>query len=66
VARRLPPKGFESSAIELASIKTGTKWFPLYSSRYLDPLGFGFSPSRIPVLVYPKKIASGLSTLVPR
>jgi hypothetical protein len=46
VARRLPPKGFESSAIELASIKTGTKWFRLYSSRYPDPLGFGFSPSR--------------------
>ena len=46
VTRRLPPKGFESSGIELASIKTGTKWFRLYSSRYPDPLGFGFSPSR--------------------
>jgi hypothetical protein len=46
VARRLPPRRFESSEIELASVKTGTKWFRLYSSRYPDPLGFGFSPSR--------------------
>ena len=41
MARRLPPKGFESSGIELASIKTGTKWFRLYSSlspsRFSDP-----------------------------
>jgi hypothetical protein len=46
VARRTPPKGVESSGIELASIKTGTKWFRLYSPRYPDPLGFGFLPSR--------------------
>ena len=41
VARRFPPEGFESSGIELASIKTGTKWFRLYSSRYPDPPRFG-------------------------
>ena len=46
MARRLPPKGFGSSKLELAPIKTGTKWLRLFSSRYPDPLGFGFSPSR--------------------
>jgi hypothetical protein len=58
----LPPKGFESSAIELASIKTGTKWFRLYSSRYPDPLGFGFSPSRFsdPRVVLPEKDCFGV------
>jgi RES domain len=62
VARRLPPKGFESSAIELASIKTGTKWFRLYSSRYPDPLGFGFSPSRFsdPRVALPEKDRFGV------
>jgi RES domain len=62
VARRTPPKGFESSAIELASIKTGTKWFRLYSSRYPDPLGFGFSPSRFsdPRVALPEKDRFGV------
>jgi RES domain len=62
VARRTPPKGFESSGIELASIKTGTKWFRLYSSRYPDPLGFGFSPSRFsdPRVALPKKDRFGV------
>jgi hypothetical protein len=62
VARRLPPKGFESSGIELASIKTGTKWFRLYSSRYPDPLGFGFSPSRFsdPGVALPEKDRFGV------
>ena len=46
MARRLPPRGLGSSKLELARIKTGTKWFRLYSSRYPDPLRFGFSPSR--------------------
>jgi hypothetical protein len=62
VGRRLPPKGFESSGIELASIKTGTKWFRLYSSRYPDPLGFGFSPSRFsdPRVALPEKDRFGV------
>jgi RES domain-containing protein len=62
VARRTPPKGFESSGIELASIKTGTKWFRLYSSRYPDPLGFGFSPSRFsdPRVALPEKDRFGV------
>jgi hypothetical protein len=62
VARRTPPKGFESSGIELASIKTGTKWFRLYSSRYSDPLGFGFSPSRFsdPRVALPEKNRFGV------
>ena len=46
MARRLPAKGFESSELELTPIKTGTKWLRLCSSRFRDPLGFGFSPSR--------------------
>jgi RES domain-containing protein len=46
VARGLPPKGFGSSKLELAPIKTGIKWFRLYSSRYPAALGFGFSSSR--------------------
>ena len=62
MARRLPPKGFESSRIELTSIKTGTKWFRLYSSRYPDPLGFGFSPSRFsdPRVALPEKDRFGV------
>jgi RES domain len=62
VARRLPPKGFESSEIELASIKTGTKWFRLYLSRYPDPLGFRFSPSRFsdPRVALPEKDRFGV------
>ena len=62
MGRRLPPKGFESSGIELASIKTGTKWFRLYSSRYPDPLGFGFSPSRFsdPRVALPEKDRFGV------
>ena len=62
MGRRLPPKGFESSGIELASIKTGTKWFRLYSSRYPDPLGFGFSPSRFsdPHVALPEKDRFGV------
>ena len=62
MARRTPPKGFESSGIELASIKTGTKWFRLYSSRYPDPLGFGFSPSRFsdPGVALPEKDRFGV------
>ena len=53
----MPPKGFESSKIELASIRTGTKWYRLYSSSHPDPLGFGFSPSRFsdPRLKLPEK-----------
>jgi hypothetical protein len=63
VARRLPPKGFESSKIELASIKTGTKWYRLYSSSHPDPLGFGFSPSRFsdPRLKLPEKDRFGVA-----
>ena len=62
MARRTPPKGFESSAIDPASIKTGTKWFRLYSSRYPDPLGFGFSPSRFsdPRVALPEKDRFGV------
>jgi hypothetical protein len=62
VARRLPRKGFESSKLELAPIKTGTKWFRLYSSRYRDPLGFGFSSSRFsdPRVKLPEKDRFGV------
>jgi hypothetical protein len=62
VARRLPRRGFGSSTIELASIRTGTKWYRLYSSRYPDPLGFGFSPSRFsdPRVALPEKDRFGI------
>ena len=62
MARRLPPRGFGSSTIELASIRTGTKWYRLYSSRYPDPLGFGFSPSRFsdPRVALPEKDRFGI------
>jgi hypothetical protein len=62
VAGRLPPKGFESSKIELASIETGTKCYRLYSSSHPDPLGFGFSPSRFsdPRLKLPEKDRFGI------
>lgn len=46
MTRRKPAKGFGSSAIELESVRTGLRWFRLYPSRYPNPLGFGFSPSR--------------------
>ena len=57
MAGRLPPKGFGSSKLELASIRTGTKWYRLYSSSHPDPLGFGFSPSRFsdPRIELPEK-----------
>ena len=62
MAGRLPPKGFESSKIELASIETGTKCYRLYSSSHPDPLGFGFSPSRFsdPRLKLPEKDRFGI------
>jgi len=62
VARRLPPKGFESSKIELVSIKTGTNWSRLYSSSYPNPLGFGLSPSRFsdPRVDLPEKDRFGI------
>ena len=62
MARRTPPKGFESGKLELASIKTGTRFFRLYSSRYPDPLGFGFAPSRFsdPRAALPEKDRFGI------
>jgi hypothetical protein len=62
VARRTPPKGFESSKLELASIKSGTRFYRLYSSRYPDPLGFGFAPSRFsdPRVALPEKDRFGI------
>jgi len=57
VPGRLPPKGFGSSKLELAPIRTGTKWYRLYSSSHPDPLGFGFLPSRFsdPRIKLPEK-----------
>ena len=62
MARGLPPKGFGSSKLELAPIKTGTKWFRLYSSRYPAALGFGFSSSRFsdPRIKLPEKDRFGV------
>jgi len=62
VARRTPPKRFESSKLELASIKTGTRFYRIYSSRYPDPLGFGFAPSRFsdPRVALPEKDRFGI------
>jgi len=62
VVRRLPPKGFESTKLEVASIRTRTKWFRLYPSRHPDPLGFGFSPSRFsdPRVKLPEKDRFGI------
>ena len=44
--RTFPPKGFESSEIELFTLPARSKWLRLCWSGHPDPLGFGFSPSR--------------------
>lgn len=41
-----PPKGFESRPLALSDIATGGVWRRLYRSRFPDPLGYGFNPSR--------------------
>ncbi len=42
----MPPRGFASRALALAHIATGTMWRRIYQSRFPDPLGHGFGPSR--------------------
>jgi hypothetical protein len=46
VARRKPPKGFESSKLELASIKTGARFSDSTHRATLIRWEFGFAPSR--------------------
>jgi hypothetical protein len=41
-----PPKGFHSRPLDLTEIAVGSSWFRLYQSRFPDPLGFGYRPSR--------------------
>jgi hypothetical protein len=56
------PKDSNRAQLNSLSIKTGTKWFRLSSSRYPDPLGFGFSPSRFsdPRVALPEKDRFGV------
>ena len=42
----MPPAGFASRALSLADVARGAAWRRLYQSRFPDPLGYGFSPSR--------------------
>jgi hypothetical protein len=42
----LPPTGFESRPLVLSDVATGSVWRRLYRSRFPDPLGYGFNPSR--------------------
>jgi hypothetical protein len=42
----LPPKGFESRPLVLSDVAPGGVWRRLYRSRFPDPLGYGFNPSR--------------------
>lgn len=42
----LPPAGFRSREVALASVPVGTSWYRLYLSRHTNPLGFGFGQSR--------------------
>lgn len=41
-----PPKGFHSRPLDLVGITAGSSWFRLYQSRFSNPLGFGYRPSR--------------------
>lgn len=42
----LPPREFASRSLVLAELAVGTAWRRLYQSRFPDPLGYGFGPSR--------------------
>jgi hypothetical protein len=42
----LPPPGFASRALSLVDVARGAAWRRLYQSRFPNPLGYGFSPSR--------------------
>ncbi|SEE70490.1 RES domain-containing protein [Rhizobiales bacterium GAS191] len=41
-----PPKGFASRDLVIAEIAPGGVWRRIYESRFSDPLGYGFGPSR--------------------
>ena len=41
-----PHKGFEKRPLAIAQVAKGSIWRRLYLSRYPDPLGYGFGPSR--------------------
>jgi len=42
----LPPSKFASRPLVTTTIGPGSVWHRLYQSRFPDPLGFGFGPSR--------------------
>lgn len=42
----MPPAGFASRALALVDVARGATWRRLYQSRFPNPLGYGFSPSR--------------------
>lgn len=42
----MPPAGFASRALSLIDLVPGATWRRLYQSRFPNPLGYGFSPSR--------------------
>lgn len=42
----LPPAGFETAGLNLHAIASGSRFGRIYLDRYLDPLGFGKTPSR--------------------
>ena len=41
-----PHKGFEKRPLAIGQVAKGSIWRRLYLSRYPDPLGYGFGPSR--------------------
>ncbi len=41
-----PPKGFASRDLVIAEMAPGGVWRRIYESRFPDPLGYGFGPSR--------------------
>jgi hypothetical protein len=41
-----PPRGFASRDLVIAEIAPGDIWHRIYQSRFSDPLGYGFGPSR--------------------
>jgi len=45
-ADEAPPKGFESRPLTVTEMPKGSSWRRLYLSRFPDPLGYGYGPSR--------------------
>lgn len=46
MAKVLPPRGFAGASLHIHEVSVGRRFGHIYPGRYLDPLGFGKTPSR--------------------